>query len=272
MSEPSLDRKLEVAENLLHHLRRRKPLYTPNDVMLGLEGLDEARRILRGERPGRRDIVKREEAMPEPSTEEKLEGVWSAHVGEIDRSKLEGKADTALRDAVAEAWRDLFGESPSFQFTGFGSPLPERERAVVEDREPRLMVQFAEVYRELAILQGQLATLEPAQMQRHSGAGELSLADHIDYIRRHVGQGDAPPDWQPNDFIALVLVKLGQAVEALNAEEEPMNERERHQRAMMSEMGVEHMLTACAVLMDCVTRERSKISSGHAPVEDPFST
>lgn len=66
---------------------------------------------------------------PDPAT-------WSCKIGEVARGKLEGGADWPMRKAVAAAYHELTGEEPLFIFSGWGSELDERERAVVEDREP----------------------------------------------------------------------------------------------------------------------------------------
>jgi hypothetical protein len=64
------------------------------------------------------------------------DSVWFCHVGEIDREKLPAGDDLPMRHAVEAAYRAVTGREPQFIFSGWGHPLPEKYRAVVEDREP----------------------------------------------------------------------------------------------------------------------------------------
>lgn len=61
---------------------------------------------------------------------------WSCQIGEVDRAKLPGGSDLPMRQAVARAYKELTGEEPEYVFSGWGFELPERYRAVVEDRLP----------------------------------------------------------------------------------------------------------------------------------------
>lgn len=63
---------------------------------------------------------------------------WTCQIGEIERDGLPEGSDNAMRDAAARAYRELTGRQPDYIFSGWGNPLPERYRAVVEDREPQL--------------------------------------------------------------------------------------------------------------------------------------
>lgn len=69
---------------------------------------------------------------------------WSCRIGEVPRDRelaltsRDGtrKGDEVMRDAVTAAYVELTGEEPVYIFSGWGDPLPEQYRAVVEDREP----------------------------------------------------------------------------------------------------------------------------------------
>jgi len=62
--------------------------------------------------------------------------IWSCKIGEVNEALLPPGADCPMRDAIAEAYEKLTGQSPQFIFSGWGSELTEGERAVVENRMP----------------------------------------------------------------------------------------------------------------------------------------
>lgn len=62
--------------------------------------------------------------------------IWSCKIGEVDAAKLPAGSDLPMRRAVAQAYREITGEDPTFIFSGWGAELTEPERAVAEDREP----------------------------------------------------------------------------------------------------------------------------------------
>lgn len=63
--------------------------------------------------------------------------IWSCKIGEVDPSKVPPGGDSPMRRAVEIAYRELTGERPAFNFSGWGAELDEAERAVVENRSPR---------------------------------------------------------------------------------------------------------------------------------------
>jgi hypothetical protein len=178
---------------------------------------------------------------------------WTCAIGEIPRDELDRvklahdgqTAESMLRAVVEETWDELFGVSPEFTFSGFGSALPERERAVVEDREPDPVVMLAELAAQRDVTLGGIEHYPPTVAEN---AG-LNAADFVEWIRRHVGRDGPPESWTINDFVALAVVKLGEAVMDLNQEspEVPLEEFMRHQ-------GVRALLAAIAVLFDAVQR------------------
>lgn len=62
--------------------------------------------------------------------------IWSCKIGEVNEALLPPGADGPMRDAIAEAYEKITGQSPQFIFSGWGAELTEGERAVVEDRMP----------------------------------------------------------------------------------------------------------------------------------------
>jgi hypothetical protein len=61
--------------------------------------------------------------------------IWECKIGET--SAIPDGADAPMRQAVAQAYREIAGRDPDFIFSGWGARLKEAERAVVENREPR---------------------------------------------------------------------------------------------------------------------------------------
>jgi hypothetical protein len=57
-----------------------------------------------------------------------------------------------MRQAVAEAYERITGIEPDFIFSGWGAELNESERAVVEDRLPRVRVELEEALEKLKVL------------------------------------------------------------------------------------------------------------------------
>lgn len=82
--------------------------------------------------------------------------IWYCKIGEVPEELLHREwptgADSPMRDAVSEAFRQITGEPPMFIFSGWAAELTEYERAVVENREPDPEVIRADLQRELAIL------------------------------------------------------------------------------------------------------------------------
>lgn len=69
---------------------------------------------------------------PKPATIEARQ-VWECRIGgPVGPTGTE----SLLRGSVQDAWRRMFGTDPEFTFSGWGAELPERELAVVENREP----------------------------------------------------------------------------------------------------------------------------------------
>lgn len=65
-----------------------------------------------------------------------MANIWECKIGEAE--PLQHPADPIMREAVANAYRKLTGREPDFIFSGWGAKLTEPERAVVEDRLPRI--------------------------------------------------------------------------------------------------------------------------------------
>lgn len=65
----------------------------------------------------------------------KEESIWSCKIGGTG-CDLPGGADNQMRDAVADAFREVTGVEAQFIFSGWGEELTEEERAALEDREP----------------------------------------------------------------------------------------------------------------------------------------
>ena len=62
--------------------------------------------------------------------------IWTCKIGEVP--SVPSGADAPMRDAVADAYRQITGQDPAFIFSGWGGELEECERAVVENRLPIL--------------------------------------------------------------------------------------------------------------------------------------
>ena len=63
--------------------------------------------------------------------------VWSCKIGWATEEGLPRGADFPMREAIAEAFLKLTGQSHEFIFSGWGAELTEDELAVVEDRVPQ---------------------------------------------------------------------------------------------------------------------------------------
>lgn len=65
---------------------------------------------------------------------------WTCTIGEINSEEFRKNgpqgADLPMRDAIAKAYREVTGQECNFIFSGWGHELPEKYRAVVEDRLP----------------------------------------------------------------------------------------------------------------------------------------
>lgn len=65
------------------------------------------------------------------------EKIWSCKIGKCDSQKIfHPAANCIMREAVANAYKAVTGESPQFLFAGWGAELDESERAAIEDRSP----------------------------------------------------------------------------------------------------------------------------------------
>lgn len=64
--------------------------------------------------------------------------IWSCKIGEVDAALLPKGSDFPMRQAVARAYKEITGIEPNFIFSGWAAELEECERAVVENREPRV--------------------------------------------------------------------------------------------------------------------------------------
>lgn len=65
------------------------------------------------------------------------EKIWFCKVGG-EADFFQGGADAPMRRAISKAFRDITGRDPEFIFSGWAATLTEGERAVVENRAPRL--------------------------------------------------------------------------------------------------------------------------------------
>jgi hypothetical protein len=63
------------------------------------------------------------------------EDIWFCKIGGIG-CDLPGGADAPMRNAIADAFREVTGVEAQFIFSGWGQELTESERAVVENRAP----------------------------------------------------------------------------------------------------------------------------------------
>lgn len=64
--------------------------------------------------------------------------LWTCKIGES--SNVAQGADQEMRAAVAAAYLAVTGEDAKFVFSGWGDPLTEAERAVVDNREPNMIM------------------------------------------------------------------------------------------------------------------------------------
>lgn len=82
------------------------------------------------------------------------ERIWECKIGGV-ASELPQGADSPMREAVAEAFREVTGYEPQFIFSGWGAKLDEVQRAVHENRAPS-----AEHYSQWKLQQAAPALLE----------------------------------------------------------------------------------------------------------------
>lgn len=71
---------------------------------------------------------------------------WSCQIGEFPRGFIPPGSDAPMRDAVRDAYRRVTGgHEPVYIFSGWGDPLAESLRAVVESRLPDIDVMLQEL-------------------------------------------------------------------------------------------------------------------------------
>lgn len=147
--------------------------------------------------------------------------IWYCKIGEAEElpeGDLPGVGhDDTMRQAVAAVYESLTGEQPGFIFSGWGAELDESQRAVVEDREPD-----------------------------YFKTGWLEKRLHK--LREHFRLDEALPNWSPEQWVTVPMIKLREAAYYLHAEIEgakALTERDRR-------MGVESLLATAAACLDAV--------------------
>ena len=58
--------------------------------------------------------------------------IWTCKIGGITGQPLPYGADWPMRQALAQAYREITGRDAEFCFSGWGGELTESERAVIE--------------------------------------------------------------------------------------------------------------------------------------------
>lgn len=69
-----------------------------------------------------------------------------------------------MRDAVARAFKELTGIDNAFIFSGWGDDLPEKYRAVIEDRDPDPLVLRDELMEQLIPVEEFIANRDPVSL------------------------------------------------------------------------------------------------------------
>lgn len=82
-----------------------------------------------------RIVELREKYEPVPHPDERW---WGCIIGPMEPQHLTGGKDSPMRNAVAEAFKSICSEDPEHCFSGWNANPTEPERAVIEDRLPRL--------------------------------------------------------------------------------------------------------------------------------------
>lgn len=59
--------------------------------------------------------------------------IWSCLIGEVPDSMVPQGGDWPMRQAVANAYRELTGAEPRFIFSGWGAELTDIQREIVEE-------------------------------------------------------------------------------------------------------------------------------------------
>lgn len=78
-----------------------------------------------------KDEQKKKQRMePEP----RKDPCWTCKVGAFGEIQLPLGSDSPMRNAVAEAYKQVTGIYPTFCFSGWGENLTEYERAIVEEK------------------------------------------------------------------------------------------------------------------------------------------
>lgn len=137
-------------------------------------------------------------------------------------------SDQFMRVAVEEAYEMLTGERCTFTFSGWGAELDESQRAVVEDREPD-----------------------------YFKTGDLETRLHD--LREEFRAGEELPDWTPEQWATLPLIKLGEAAYYMHRNVEGGNRFTEHDRGL----AVGNLLTVAAACLDAV----EALESGKVPID-----
>lgn len=153
--------------------------------------------------------------------------VWSCKIGEVtagalsDASNGSSGGDRHMRDAVERAYRALLGREPVFVFSGWGAELTEAERAVVENREPEFF---------------------------DTGWQE----SHLHRVRAELRAGDVLPDWTPEQWTGVLMVKLGQACETLHDSPEIRHGEDQIDREQRQRLAFDQLYAVAAGALDAI--------------------
>lgn len=79
-----------------------------------------------------------------------MTNIWTCKVGTSDNVPAGG--DLPMRLAVEAAFKQLTGDDPEFNFSGWAGKLTEVERAVVQDRLPDPFIQRSELREQLQLI------------------------------------------------------------------------------------------------------------------------
>lgn len=164
---------------------------------------------------------------------------WHCWIGEVDNDKLPPGSDNHMREEAERAFEALTGQRSTFTFSGWGAILPEKNRAVVEHRLPDPQVMLSELESARQLIADECVRRGLA----------LSAESVMDWRRRNGHHGDAPDSWQVNDFMAMMIVKMAEAIELLNVSSPDLSLGPIDRRG-----GREAVLTAAMIACDCWDR------------------